>query len=56
MPLNRQHTSCEAPAAKLLPAVFDRNVSAIIVIDMERLFKEQRLQHNNRLMVYAVNG
>lgn len=49
--------SCGARAAKLFAAKRYRNViSAIIVIDMKRLFKEERLKHNNRLMVHAVNG
>jgi len=25
------------------------------LLSMERLFKEERLKHNNRLMIYAVN-
>ena len=54
---NRLHTYelREARAAKLLPAVLSKCVGYHVVIDMERLFKEERLKHNNRSMVYAVD-
>lgn len=56
MPLNRRHTSYEARAAKLLPAKCYRNAPAIIVIDVEKLFKEERLKHNNRLTVPSMDN
>lgn len=55
MSLNRQHTSCEARAAKLLPDIIEI-YRLPLLLTLARLFKEGLLKHNNRLIVYIVNG